>query len=274
MWFRQDLRLTDNPALKAACQQCEQLVAVFIDDPTDQTVSRLGAASRVWLHHSLAALRESLRQKGSDLFFVQGESLTVLTNLIELCAADSIFWNRCYDPVTIARDMQIKSSLAQYKPRTFNASLIQEPWENLKGDGSPYRVYTPFWRAAARQLDATPEIVVPESAPRRIPSADHNLNRKLQPGGRANCKQLDELALLPRLPWGDTMMSHWQVGEVSARKKLNQFRKRSVNDYDAARELPAVIGTSRLSPHLHFGEISPRQIVHRVLDGRTIGRAG
>ncbi len=138
MWFRQDLRLADNPALNAACKQCDQVVAVFIDDPTDQTVSQLGAASRAWLHHSLAALQKSMRDKGSEMYFAQGDSLIVLRTLMECTSADQIFWNRCYDPVTIARDTQIKSSLSDYQPRTFNAGLIHEPWENLKGGGRSY----------------------------------------------------------------------------------------------------------------------------------------
>lgn len=270
MWFRQDLRLADNPALNAACKQCDQLIAVFVDDPTDQTVSQLGAASRTWLHHSLAALQQSLRDKGSELHFAQGDSLAVLRTLIESTSAEQIFWNRCYDPVTIARDTQIKSSLSEYTPRTFNASLIHEPWENLKGDGTPYRVYTPYWRAAAKQIAATPEQLKSSSAPRNIPALNKTLAKCLAPGSASGSVNLDDLTLMPKLDWGVSMMSHWVAGEAAARKKLDQFRKATVHEYNTGRNLPSVPGTSRLSPHLHFGEISPRCVLQRLLSGRAL----
>jgi len=274
VWFRQDLRLADNPALNAACRQCDQVVAVFIDDPLDQTVSQLGAASRVWLHHSLLALRNSLREKGSELYFAQGDSLVALKKLIESTNAGQIFWNRCYDPITIARDTQIKKSLGQYHPRTFNASLIHEPWENLKGDGTPYRVYTPYWRAAARQLETTPEQLKSSNTPRAIPALNRSLAKCLATGGSSGCLQVEDLELMPTRDWGVNVMSHWKAGENEARKKLDQFRKTVVHDYNTGRNLPSLQGTSRLSPHLHFGEISPRCVLRRLLDGRAISELG
>ncbi|MFK7852985.1 MAG: deoxyribodipyrimidine photo-lyase [Granulosicoccus sp.] len=270
MWFRQDLRLADNPAFSAACKQCDQLVAVFIDDPLDQTVSSLGEASRAWLHHSLKALADSLRAKGTDLYFAQGSSLSVLTNILEVTGSESVFWNRCYDPATIARDTTIKASLADYKPRTFNASLIHEPWENLKGDGTVYRVYSPYWRAAAKQIDAAPEQLTLAKSPRAIPAVKKSVLKLLKPGAEAGCVQLSALELMPGHEWGESMMSHWQAGESLARKKLDLFRKATVHDYDEGRNLPAKAGTSMLSPHLHFGEISPRQVLLRLLGGRAL----
>lgn len=270
MWFRQDLRLADNPAFFAACKQCDQLVAVFIDDPLDQSVSSLGEASRAWLHHSLKALADSLRAKGSDLYFAQGSSLAVLTNILEVTGSEYVFWNRCYDPVTIARDTKIKASLARYQPRTFNASLIHEPWENLKADGTVYRVYSPYWRAAAKQIDATPGQLALAKSPRAIPVLKKSLLKLLKPGSEAGCVHMSALKLMPNHVWGENMMSHWQAGEGAARKKLDVFRKATVHDYDSGRNLPAKAGTSMLSAHLHFGEISPRQVLLRLLDGRAL----
>lgn len=269
VWFRQDLRLADNPALNAACKQCDEIVAVFIDDPTDQTVSRLGAASRAWLHHSLADLQHSLQGKGSDLYYAQGDSLVILRTLIASAGAEKIFWNRCYDPVTIARDTKIKSSLSDYKPQTFNAGLIHEPWENLKGDGTPYRVYTPYWRAAVKQFEATPEQLKSSGAPRSIPALNKALAKSLAPGVSGSV-HLNDLELMPKLDWGVNMMSYWEAGESVARKKLDQFKKAIVHEYSTGRNLPAVRGTSRLSPHLHFGEISPRYVLQRLLGGRAL----
>lgn len=265
VWFRQDLRLADNPALSAASKECTAVLCVFIDDPLSQSVSQLGEASRVWLHHSLAALNESLLAKDNELRLFQGDSLGVLKKLVRQTGATRLYWNRCYDPETVARDKIIKADLAALTPKTYNALLIFEPWQNLKSDGSPYRVYTPFWRAAAAQLSKAPENLVPIKAPRAIAGLTDSQSKAIAFG-----KQLDELGLLPERSWYKHMMSDWQVGEAAASRALGKFLKSSVNSYDSARDLPATAGTSRLSPHLHFGEISPRQIVTRLLNKRPI----
>jgi len=255
VWFRQDLRLADNPALRAACKECDEVVCVFIDDPTDQTVSQLGAASRVWLHHSLASLAESLEALGSKLVLIQGNAEQELTTLSAECNATNLYWNRCYDPVSIKRDKKIKKSLAHLNPASFNAMLNEEPWNTLKGDGTPYRVFTPFWRMRAQSLPGEK----PLSAPRAVPSMPKGFKAK-------GVCSLNTLSLLPKLPWHKSMMSHWQVGEKNAIKSLKQFLKAGVNEYGKQRDIPSTAGTSKMSPHLHFGEISPRQIVYAVFD--------
>lgn len=263
MWFRQDLRLSDNPALSEACKSCDELLCVFIDDPMEQSISRLGEASRVWLHHSLAALRESLREKGSELYFARGDALEVLQGLVDDSGADRLFWNRCHDPASIARDTQVKSALSELQPRTFNGLLIHEPWQNLKSDGSPYRVYTPYWRAAARLLDEGETGVDTLQKPRAIPALSPSVA-----SGLSQSLSLEELQLLPAIDWHSDMMSHWKPGETEGRAQLERFLKSSVNDYDVNRDRPGNAGTSRLSPHLHFGEISPRHVMNRLLAGR------
>lgn len=257
VWFRQDLRLHDNPALVAACKNCDAVVPVFIDDPTKQTCSSLGSASRVWLHASLQSLQQSLEQYNQHLFLMQGDALDCLQRLICATGASDVFWNRCYDPVTIKRDKTIKSSLSPtLEVHSSNGLLIREPWQNTKDDGTAYRVYTPYWRKLAKDLPADK----PLAKPRQMPfpaSKDASL------AALRKCS-LESLSLLPSENWHLSMMSHWKPGETAARKQLAAFIKNAVNDYGEARNLPAVTGTSKLSPHLHFGELSPRQVMHEL----------
>jgi deoxyribodipyrimidine photo-lyase len=265
VWFRQDLRIKDNPALAAACQENDSVICVFIDDPTDQTISRVGDASRVWLHFSLMDIDENLQKKGSSLYIFKGTGLDTLQGIMEVTKADRLYWNRCYDPVTIERDKQIKSALSEYTPTTFNGSLIFEPWENLKNDGTAYRVYTPFWRAAAAQLTQNPELLALDKAPSSIPLPEKKVLKSI-----SNNVALEDLGLLPENPWYKGMMSHWQVGESAAGRSLSKFLKKAVNSYHDGRNLPSQEGTSRLSPHLHFGEISPRTALVKLLGGREL----
>lgn len=266
VWFRQDLRLTDNPALQRACEECSTVVCVFIDDPLEQTLSQLGEASRVWLHHSLKVFDKSLQSKGSSLVCIAGDSQAVLENLVAQANATHVYWNRCYDPVTIERDKNIKAALREHvKVETFNAILVFEPWENLKGDGSPYRVFTPFWKAAAKVLDSNVELLQYAAAPEQIPALKVKDLKKL-----SGVKTIDELGFVPDKPWTDQMMLHWEVGEASASSQLSLFLEKPVHDYSQGRNLPAQSGTSKLSAHLHFGEISPRYVLAKLFDGKTV----
>ena len=267
VWFRQDLRLEDNPALQQACKECTQLLCVFIDDPMDQSISRLGSASRVWLHHSLQALGDSLKGKGNHLHFAQGDALCVLNSLVEQTGAERVYWNRCYDPASIARDTTIKTELkaSSLLPVTTNGMVLFEPWDNLKADGTPYRVFTPFWRAAAAKITERPELLSAVKAPKAIPAASAK-----QLDSATSLVPLDTLALIPDKSWPHGMMSHWQAGEVAAKKRLSAFLKSAVHDYSDGRNIPSCSGTSRLSPSLHFGEVSPRTVLARVFNGRKV----
>ena len=257
VWFRQDLRVADNPALRAALTHCDRVVCVFIDDPQDQTVSQLGAASRVWLHHSLLSLQGALEQRGAQLLLAQGNSLQVLSNLSEQCHATHLYWNRCYDPATIARDKKIKQQLDHLQPESFSALLNAEPWDSLKDDDTPYRVYTPFWRKRAQYLPGPKPLAAPKSIQSLTPASVKKMNTV----------SVEDLSLLPERDWHIDMMSHWQVGEKAAMSNLKRFLKAPVHDYNDARNLPSIVGTSKLSAHLHFGEISPRQIMHVLCKG-------
>jgi len=245
--FRRDLRLSDNPAWTAACAAHAQVLPVFIHASAEETPWAAGAASRWWLHHSLASLQADLQRLRGSLHLGQGETLPQLRELLERSGASAVYWNRLYEPAAIARDTRLKAALREQgvAVHSHSAALWSEPWQISTQQGEPYRVFTPYWRNLRAQLKATeplPEPAVPGwlQLPGSLPLA--------------------ALQLLPRIRWDRGLKDAWQPGERGARELLELFGDDAVNDYAHARDLPARHGTSRLSPHLHFGEISPRQI--------------
>lgn len=253
--FRRDLRLTDNPALSAACAAHTQVIPIFIHAPDEDAAWAAGAASRWWLHHSLAALDNQLRAQHAGLHLRQGDTLDVLRELIRTSSATAVYWNRLYEPASIARDTRIKSALRELgiAVHSHNAALWCGPWQIATQQGDPYKVFTPYWRNLRPQLQAVHPL--PEPA---LPGWN-----KL-PGGLP----LAALDLLPRIRWDKGLAETWQPGEAGAQELLDIFGDDAIGNYAQARDLPARHGTSRLSPHLHFGEISPRQI-HAELDRRA-----
>jgi len=248
LWFRQDLRLRDNAALAAALSRGEPVIPVYILDDAGEGRWRLGAASRWWLHHSLVALDAALRERGSRLLLARGDSLAVLQQLAAEAGAGAVYWNRRYEPAARAHDGQIETALraAGIEAKKFNSALLFEPETIANKQGGPFQVFTPFWRHCLTQPvpDEVKISAGPLPAPKRWP-------RSLE---------LAEQALLPTRNWADGFDGRWQPGESEARKRLREFLTRKAADYDAAREIPGEAGTSSLSPHLHFGEIGPRQI--------------
>ena len=243
-WFRQDLRLADNPALSAAAER-GRVVPVFILDTNQISQANLGSASRWWLHYSLQSLNRSL--KGA-LNVYQGDPLEILTNLVHRFDADAICWNRCYEPWSIERDCVIKSSLSRHAEiQSYNGSLLWEPWTISKQDGNPYKVFSAYYRKGCL---AAPEPAEPLPAPLHIECIKD----------KANQLSLDELSLLPKIRWDKKLETRWQIGEQSAAQRLHQFVDHSMSTYKDTRDFPSGHTTSRLSPHLHFGEISARQI--------------
>jgi deoxyribodipyrimidine photo-lyase len=259
LWFRQDLRLADNPALSAALAQCARIVPVYIHAPEESGDWAPGAASRWWLHHSLDALDASLRARGARLQLLRGESLASLRAIARETGATHCFWNRLYEPAHIARDTGIKRALREdgLTVESHDAALLFEPWAIAKGDGGPYKVFTPYWRACLHK--GLPSAV--QAAPESLPTA---------PDVAGTCG-LDALELLPDIPWDAGLAQSWTPGEDGAQQRLEAFVDDAVDGYDGQRDLPAVAGTSRLSPHLHFGEIGPRQVVLAV-EGLLAGR--
>ncbi|MET0227051.1 MAG: deoxyribodipyrimidine photo-lyase [Dokdonella sp.] len=247
VWFRRDLRLADNPALRAALQAHERVLPVYIHAPDEEAPWQPGAASRWWLHHSLDALDGALRRCGARLHMAAGPTATVLRELLSATAADAVYWNRLYEPAVTARDASLQQTLrdAGADAHSFNANLLFEPWEIVTAQQTPYKVFTPFWRNARARLHVRP----PLPTPRRVDGVD-----------LAGSLTIDQLALLPRIRWDAGFGDAWRPGEAGALRNLRHFCAEAIGDYPSARDLPDRPGTSRLSPHLHFGEVSPMQI--------------
>lgn len=245
LWFRQDLRLSDNPALDHAARNGDVL-PVYILDETGEGYARPGAASNWWLHHSLEALSADL----GHLILRRGDPMAILRDLIRETGAASVVWNRCYDPHAIQRDKKLKSALTEdgVDVHSFNASLLHEPWEIKTGAGGPYKVFTPFWRAIR-----TRDPGAPSHRPENIKLAT------------AKSDRLADWNLTPSRPdWAGGWPDIWSPGEAGARKRFDNFLRSRLARYADERDRPDADATSSLSPHLHFGEIGPRQIWRRI----------
>ena len=252
LWFRLDMRLGDNPALRAAVQRGGAVIPVFIYAPEEEAPWPPGAASRWWLHHSLRALAADLRQAGSQLVLRRGPSPTTLRSLVEETGATAVFWNRRYEPALSSRDAVIKKELLAggLEVESFNGALLNEPWTVQNQSGKPFQVFTPFWRNCLTKLMA----VEPLPAPRGI----------VAPNRWPKSLPLEAFELEPKLNWAKGIQAGWQPGVAGAQAQLARFLTDAVMNYSEDRNLPAETGTSRLSPHLHFGEITPRQIWRAV----------
>ncbi len=250
--FRLDLRLAGNPALAAAVKRGGPVVPVFIHAPGEESPWPPGGASRWWLHQSLTTLDAKLRALGSRLSIRRGPMLETLRAIAKEVGADAIFWNRRYEPAVMARDATVEEALrrAGLTVKSFNAALLHEPWTVQNQSGKPFQVFTPFWRHCLNWADP--------DAPLRAPK--HLLTPARWPKSLA----LDELELEPEINWTDGLRAVWQPGETGAAENLRRFLARAFAGYPDQRNRPDVAGTSRLSPHLHFGEIGPRQVWHAV----------
>lgn len=264
VWLRRDLRIDDNPALNHALAESERVIPLYIHAPEEESPWQPGAASRWWLHHSLKALEASLRRRGSGLVIRRGASGAVLREVARQAGAGLVCWNRLYEPSARSRDGEIKEVLAGAGVRAVDhpGSLLREPWEVAKDDGTPYRVFTPFWR---RYLLTGPE-AAPQDGPAELPPLPRGL-------GSLSAQDLD---LIPGIPWHREFGDHWQPGEAGAMARLGDFLGRSaVFEYGQERDLPGQEGVSGLSAHLHFGEIAARRVWHDVLGAASgLGGAG
>lgn len=254
LWLRRDLRVADNPALQALLNDNHTPVPVYIHDEPDAEWP-LGEASAWWLHHSLVALKQSLQHIGGELLILCGDSQQQLSRIIRQTGAEAVYWNRCYEPAFVERDEAIKNELRQQgiDARSYNANLLREPWQHLKKDDTPYRVFTPFWKAL-QKTGPSREIV---TTPGRIPALSKSQQHR--------SLSIESLGLLPAVNWDKAFYKHWQPGEDGAWNALEHFCEDRLNNYKTERDIPEISGTSRLSAHLHFGEISPLQLWNHLL---------
>jgi deoxyribodipyrimidine photo-lyase len=261
VWFRGDLRIADHAALAAAADRGGPVIPVFVWAPHEAGTWAPGAASRWWLHHSLSAVADQLQALHSRLIIRQGDSLDELRSIIRSTRADAVFCNRVYEPALVQRDRKVAAQLEAdgISFASFNGGLLFEPWDVATQQGTPFQVYTAFWRATGERLEPS----APVAAPKRLDT----------PGRWPASAALTDLALLPTIDWAVAFRDHWQPGAAGGAAALRAFLEDGLGRYDADRNRPDIRGSSRLSPHLHFGEISPRTVWHAVTD-RLAGSSG
>ncbi|QJE71946.1 deoxyribodipyrimidine photo-lyase [Aerophototrophica crusticola] len=254
VWFRQDLRLADNPALAHAVESGRPVIPLFVLDDLTPGEWKPGGASRWWLHHSLAALRDGLARLGAPLVLRRGPADVVVGKLAAETGAALVTWNRNYDPASIERDSRLKAELqkSSVEAVSCNGNLLNEPWTVLAGAGNPYKVFTPYYKAVLARTKAGE----PRPAPDRLAA----------PAASPESDTLEEWGLLPTKPdWAGGMRAFWKPGEPGALERLERFLSEACEGYAQGRNIPGMDGTSRLSPHLHFGELSPRQVWHAAM---------
>ena len=251
LWFRQDLRLSDNPALTEAARH-KNVLPIFILDDFNVGEYGMGAASRCWLHHSLHALNNSLNYK---LSIYHGNPKDILMDIIFRHNANIVYWNRCYEPWSMQRDIEIKELLKRkgIVVESFNGSLLWEPWTIKKDDDTPYKVFTPFYRKGC--LSAKPPRK-PLNIPKQV-EWYHDKEKSIT---------IDQLNLLPLKNWNKQLERHWRFGEHEAHERFKKFLGEGLGQYKTMRNYPSKPNVSRLSPHLHFGEISPNQLWYTLCD--------
>jgi deoxyribodipyrimidine photo-lyase len=260
VWFRHDLRLADNPALLAAVHAASAVVPVFTWSPEEEGQWTPGGAARWWLHESLRELDASLRERDSRLVLARGPALESLRALVRDTGATQLYWNCRYEPAALRIEATLRRELTAsgLVAHGFHASRLVEPGTVRGASGDPLKVFTPFSRAFLAQA----RIESPEGSPAAIPS----------PGKWPASLSLADLHVLPAHPWHHKLSAHWQPGEAAARTVLKSFVQRHLSSYADTRDRPDLASTSRLSPYLRHGELSPRQVWTAVV--KALQRAG
>ncbi|WP_254773914.1 deoxyribodipyrimidine photo-lyase [Microbacterium sp. cf046] len=260
VWFRDDLRIADNPALRAAVDLGVPVIGVYVLDEESDGIRPLGGAARWWLHGSLRSLAERLAERGGRLVLRRGPAGHVVREIVADAHAGAVFWNRRYGAPEREVDTELKDGLRAdgLTVESFAASVLFEPWTVRTGAGTPFSVFTPFWRAC--QGLPPPRAPLPE--PRQISS----------PRAAIAGDDLDDWMLLPTAPdWAGGLRETWEPGEPAARSRLRTFLDEDLGSYDHSRDEPATGSTSRLSPHLRWGEISPNTVWHETVAARGTG---
>ena len=244
VWLRDDLRLADNPALNAAVSTGDRIAVLYVLDDESPEIRPIGAASRWWLHQSLHHLQHDLAALGGSLILRRGATRDVLPAVVAEVGATSVHWNRRYGSAR-AIDTELKVSLPN--AHSYTGSLLHDPWSVTTGAGTPFKVFTPFWKS----ILAGPEPRQPLAAPSSIA------------GVEAASDSLDSWNLLPERSWANDFPDQWTPGEKGAHERLERFLATGLALYHR-RDEPGIESTSGLSPHFRFGEISPYQVWHAV----------
>ena len=250
-WFRQDLRLSDNPGLYEAANHSEVLPVYILTDHDDKN---LGDASKWWLHNSLISLKKSLN---GNLLVVKGNPKEILLRLVIQLKINFIHWNKCYESHNLQYDSELQDAFSGCK--IYNGGLLWNPSDIIKSDGTPYRVFTHFYRKGCVENGVAPRLPLPKPEQLRIVEYDYG-----------DKESISSLELLPRVEWYRKFNDHWAVGESNAMEVLNDFLNHRLYNYKLGRDVPSENFVSKLSPYLHFGEISPNQIWYNAINDRDI----
>ncbi|MEL7728244.1 deoxyribodipyrimidine photo-lyase [Citromicrobium bathyomarinum] len=257
VWLRRDLRMADNPALYAAAQ-AGPILPVFVLDDERTGDRKYGGASRWWLHHSLESLGRSFGRHNAKLILRHGDSVDILADLAAKTGAEAIHANRHYEPWWRKAQGDLEKALPDGCELVLHdGNYLMPPGTATTGSGDPYKIYTPFSRAMRDLMPPRDELPAPEtiSQPSDLPASD----------------DLSDWDLLPAKPnWATEMEKFWSVGEDAARERLDWWADH-VAEYEDGRNLPSEDQTSQMSPHLHWGEISPITIWHALKDKRSEG---
>lgn len=248
VWFRQDLRLADNPALSAAVQSGQPILPVFIWPSKPDGDWAPGAASRWWLHHALVDFKAQLKAIGSDVLILSGEPAQILTELVTELGASGVYVNQCYEPDAIALEAKLEKTL-KCPFKRYQGNLMFAPDEIFNASHKPFQVFSAYWRHCLSR--GLPEKV--GLAPKDLPPLPDSLKSLT----------VDDLDLLPKIQWDGGFYKAWTPTHDGAMAELKRFEKIAFH-YPTNRDIPGENGTSRMSPYLHFGQISPRQILAKI----------
>ena len=250
-WFRLDLRLNDNPSLDQLLNEVDTVIPIYIYDENID----IGQASKCWLEKSLESLNNDLNKFNSKLYVFRGGPKKIINEIIKSTNISNFNWNRLYDKHSIKRDKEIKSFLINKSItcNTFNGYLLSEPWDIKNKSGNCFKIFTPFWKTNFETL-LDKKLNLSSAKKYKFYNKDIYLNLKI-----------DELKLnVPQKEWMRKILSHWKIGEKAAESKIKDFIKTKLYNYGIGRDRPDIELTSKISPHLHFGEISPQRIFAEV----------